>query len=210
MKAALYARVSTNEQSVENQLAETRRLAEVRGWSAVEYIDHAVSGTRESRPALDRLLKDAKRRRFDVLVVWRLDRLGRSLSHLVRLLDELTALGIAFVSLNESIDTSTPAGRLQLHLLAAFAQFERERIVERVRAGIARARSKGTRLGRPKAAIPVERLAAVAGLPVDAAAAALGISRSTLKRWRKGVQKSPCTEPQVSPRIAADLDTLIA
>jgi DNA invertase Pin-like site-specific DNA recombinase len=173
----------------------------VRDWSTREYVDQAVSGTRESRPALDRLVKDAKRRRFEVLVVWRLDRLGRSLSHLIRLLDELTALGVGFVSLNESIETGTPAGRLQLHLLAAFAQFERERIVERVKAGIARARSKGTRLGRPKADVPVEQVAAVRHLRVEEAAKVLGVSRSTLKRWRRAVQKTPASAARVSPRI---------
>lgn len=204
MKAALYARVSTNDQFVESQLVETRRYAEARGWPVVEYVDQAVSGTRESRPALDRLVKDAKRRRFDVLVVWRLDRLGRSLKHLVTLLDEFHSLGVDFVSLGEGIDATTPAGKLQMHVLAAIAEFERGRIVERVKAGIARARAKGTRLGRPKAQVPVERVAAVAHLAVAEAARVLGVSRSTLKRWRKGVQKTPVSAASVSPRIGPD------
>jgi DNA invertase Pin-like site-specific DNA recombinase len=165
----------------------------------MEYVDAGVSGTRETRPALDRLVKDAKRRRFEVLVVWRLDRLGRSLSHLIRLLDELTALGVAFVSLNESIDTGTPAGRLQLHLLAAFAQFEKERIVERVRAGLARARAKGTRLGRPMAQVPVARLAKVAHLPNPDAAEVLGVSLATVKRWRRA-QKTLSSSGSLSPQ----------
>ena len=117
MKAALYCRVSTFEQTTENQRLELNRYCEARGWTATEYLDEGVSGAKESRPALDRLLTDARRRRFDTLVVWKLDRLGRNLRHLILLLDELSALGVAFVSLNEGIDTTTPAGRLQMHLL---------------------------------------------------------------------------------------------
>src|SRR5712671_3010348 len=101
------------------------------------------------RPALDQLVTDARRRRFDVLVCWRLDRLGRSLRHLITLLEELQALGIAFVSLNEGIDATTPAGKLQMHILGAIAEFERARIAERVKAGLRRARADGKRLGRP-------------------------------------------------------------
>src|SRR5688500_13660895 len=155
MKAAIYARVSTLDQEPENQLAELRRYIEARGWTAVEYVDHGVSGTKERRPALDRLLSDAKRRRFDVLVCWRLDRLGRNLKHLVTLIEELQSLGIAFVSLGEGIDCTTPAGKLQLHILAALAEFERERIRERVLAGLQRARNQGKRLGRPKTRPPI-------------------------------------------------------
>src|SRR5690242_6182990 len=110
MRAAIYARVSTLDQEPENQLAELRRYVNARGWILVrEYTDHGVSGAKESRPALDTLLRDARRRRFDALVVWRLDRLGRSLRHLVLLLEETQALGVAFVSLAEGIDCTTPA-----------------------------------------------------------------------------------------------------
>ena len=109
-----------------------------------------MSGAKDRRPALDQLLTDAKRRRFDVLVCWRLDRLGRNLKHLITLLEELQALGVAFVSLAEGIDATTPAGKLQMHILGAIAEFERGRIVERVRAGLARARAQGKRLGRPR------------------------------------------------------------
>src|SRR5829696_1343263 len=180
MRAAIYARVSTLEQEPENQLRELRHYVEARGWQAVEFIDKGVSGARESRPALDQLVADAKRRRFDVVVVWRLDRLGRNLRHLILLLDELTALGVAFVSLNEGIDTSTPAGRLQLHLLGAISQFERERIQERVCAGLARAKAHGQRLGRPR----VQPLGAnaPAGLSVREAAVLWGVSKSTAAR----------------------------
>ncbi len=191
MKAAIYARVSTFDQEPENQLQELRRYAEARGWTGREYVDRGVSGSKDRRPALDTLVSDAKRRRFDVLVCWRLDRLGRNLRHLVTLIDELNALGIGFASLGEGIDTATPAGRLQLHILAALAEFERARIQERVRAGLARARAQGVRLGRPSARVPVERVRDVGGLSVEAAAVALGVSRSTVKRWRRQVQQSP-------------------
>src|SRR4249920_2161746 len=149
-RAAIYARVSTLEQTSENQLVEVRRYVELRGWSITEYVDEGVSGTKDRRPALDQLVRDAKRRRFDVVVCWRLDRLGRNLKHLITLLEDFQALGIAFVSLAEGIDATTPAGRLQMHILGAIAEFERERIRERVRAGLVRARSQGKRLGRPR------------------------------------------------------------
>src|SRR6266699_3591089 len=113
MKAAIYARVSTVDQEPENQLQELRRYVEARGWSAVEYTDEGVSGAKDRRPALDQMLIDAKRRKLDVVVCWRLDRLGRNLRHLVTLIDELQSLGVAFVSLGEGIDCMTPAGKLQ-------------------------------------------------------------------------------------------------
>ena len=182
-RAAIYARVSTLDQEPENQLAELRRYVAARGWTATEFVDRGVSGTRDRRPALDRLIRDAKRRKFDVLICWRLDRLGRSLKHLVTLLDELGALGVAFVSLGEGIDCTTPAGRLQLHILAALAEFERARIAERVRAGLARARTNGTRLGRPEKVVPESVLTAVRGLPIREAAKRLGVSPSTAHRW---------------------------
>ena len=149
-----------------------------------------------SAPALKELVRDAKLRRFDVLVCWRLDRLGRSLKHLVTLLDELHELGVAFVSLGEGIDCTTPAGRLQLHILAALAQFERERIAERVRAGLARVRREGQRLGRPPVQITPDALNSVRGLPVREAARRLGVSRSTAHRvlaedLMEGVSQKP-------------------
>jgi DNA invertase Pin-like site-specific DNA recombinase len=183
MKAAIYARVSTVDQEPENQLRELRRYVEARGWSPVEYTDRGVSGAKDRRPALDQLLADARRRRFDVVVCWRLDRLGRNLRHLITLLDDLQALGVAFVSLAEGIDATTPAGKLQMHILGAIAEFERGRIVERVRAGLARAKAQGTRLGRPRRRIDPDQLAGVAGLPEREAARRLGIPRSTLQRW---------------------------
>ena len=188
IRAAVYARVSTVDQEPENQLQELRRYVHARSWpAAVEYVDHGVSGAKDRRPALDRLIRDATRRRFDVLICWRLDRLGRSLEHLVTLLDELQALGVAFVSLGEGIDCTTPAGRLQLHILAALAEFEKSRIAERVRAGLARVRANGTRLGRPRAVVPAAKLAAVSHLSTREAAGQLRVSVSTLKRWRRAL-----------------------
>ena len=181
MRAAIYARVSTLEQEPENQLAELRRYVEARGWTAVaEFTDRGVSGSKEKRLALDQLVADAKRRKVDVVVCWRLDRLGRNLKHLIGLLDELAALGVSFVSLAEGIDATTPAGKLQMHLLGAIAEFERERIRERVLAGLQRAKAQGKRLGRPRL-----RPAAVVvpGGTVRAAASEWGVSKSTAARW---------------------------
>ena len=184
MRAAIYARVSTLDQEPENQLQELRRYVHARSWpAAVEYVDHGVSGAKDRRPALDRLIRDATRRRFDVLICWRLDRLGRSLKHLVTLLDELQALGVGFVSLGEGIDLQTPAGRLQLHILAALAEFERARIVERVQAGLQRAKRQGRTLGRPQRIISRFQLARVEGLSTREAAKVLGVPRSTLQRY---------------------------
>ena len=180
MRAALYARVSTFDQEPENQLQELRRYIEARTWTAQEYVDRGVSGAKDRRPALDQLITDAKRRRFDVLVCWRLDRLGRNLKHLVTLLEELQAVGVAFVSLGEGIDCTTPAGKLQLHILAALAEFERDRIRERVLAGLQRARAQGKRLGRPRAR---PATMAIPGGSVREAARRWGVSKSTAARW---------------------------
>ena len=181
MKAAIYARVSTSDQTCENQLTELRRYCSARQWTVFrEYLDRGISGSKDRRPALDELIIDGKCRRFDVLVCWRLDRLGRNLRHLILLLDELAALDVAFVSLQEGIDATTPAGRLQLHVLAAIAEFERDRIGERVRAGLDRARVQGKRLGRPRLARPGID---VPGGSVRAAARVWGVSKSTAARW---------------------------
>jgi len=125
MIAAIYARVSTLEQNPDNQLVELRRYTAARGWTATEFIDRGVSGATVRRPALDALLHAARRRKIDVVVCWRFDRLGRNLKHLITMLDELQALVVAFVSLNECVDGTTPAGKLQMHILGAIAEFER-------------------------------------------------------------------------------------
>jgi DNA invertase Pin-like site-specific DNA recombinase len=169
-----------------------RKFCLARGWHVRrEFVDQGVSGSKDRRPALDQLAAEARRRRFDVLVCWRLDRLGRNLRHLILMLDELQALGVGFVSLSEGIDATTPAGRLQLHVLGAIAEFERARIAERVRAGLARAKSHGVRLGRPVETVPTDRLATVKGLSVRKAAKLLGVSRSTAQRWLAVSRESP-------------------
>jgi DNA invertase Pin-like site-specific DNA recombinase len=183
VRAAIYARVSTLDQEPENQLRELRRFAEARGWTTTEFVDHGVSGGRDRRPALDELLRAARRRRIDIVLCWKLDRLGRNLKHLVTLLDELQSLGVAFVSLAEGIDATTPAGKLQMHILAAIAEFERGRLAERVVLGLERARAQGVRLGRPKKLVPLDQVEAVRHLPVKQAASRLGVSLATAYRW---------------------------
>jgi DNA invertase Pin-like site-specific DNA recombinase len=180
---------SAQRKTCENQLLELRRYCGARGWQATEYVDNGISGAKDKRPALDALLKDTKRRQFDVLVCWRFDRLGRNLRHLVTMLEDLNHVGVAFVSLGEGIDCTTPAGKLQLHILAALAEFERERIRERVVAGLARVRSKGQRLGRPERSVPEATLAPVRGLRIREAAKRLGVSPATAHRWLS--QKTP-------------------
>ena len=159
-RVALYARVSTrNGQSPENQIQALCEVASRKGWQIVDqYVDHGVSGAkgRDKRPEFDRLLKDATRRKFDVLMVWSVDRLGRSLQDLVLFLGEIHANGVDLYLHVQGVDTTTPAGRALFQMLAVFAEFERSIIQERIHAGLARARTKGVRLGRPPAA---ERLA---------------------------------------------------
>jgi DNA invertase Pin-like site-specific DNA recombinase len=157
-KVAIYARVSTDDQDCGLQLSALRDYCQARGWEVIdEYVDNGVSGMKVRRPEFDRLMNDARVRRFDSIVVWKLDRFGRSLAHLVQMTQELTALGIRFIAITQNIDTdqSNPAATLLLHLMAAFAQFEREMIRERVCAGLARAKKHGTRSGKPIGAAPV-------------------------------------------------------
>jgi DNA invertase Pin-like site-specific DNA recombinase len=151
MRVALYSRISTHIQTTDGQLDELRSYCERRQWTiAVEYTDEGVSGSKESRPGLNQLLADAKRRRFDAVLVYRYDRFARSLRQLVNALCEFDALGIHFISLHEGIDTSTPNGRLVFGIFGSIAEFERELIRSRVRSGIAAARARGKRIGRPR------------------------------------------------------------
>ena len=160
MRAALYARVSTHAgQSPQMQLAELRTYCQRRGWEiAGEYVDVGISGAKERRPELDRLLADCRRRRPDAVVVYRYDRFARSLRQLVNALCDFDALGIQFVSLHEGVDTSTPNGRLVFGIFASIAEFERELIRERVRSGMAAARARGARIGRPRKPVDADKV----------------------------------------------------
>jgi DNA invertase Pin-like site-specific DNA recombinase len=184
LRVALYGRVSTLDkgQDVNLQLNELREYGERRGWKiAGEYVD-SVSGAKESRPELNRLMADAKKRKFDVIAVWKLDRFGRSLKHLVLTLADLESLGIAFVSLREGFDLSTPSGRLMFHIIGAMAEFERNLIRERVRAGMAHARAKGRKLGRTRIHVDMAAVEArrARGESLRAIARDLGVSAALL------------------------------
>ena len=155
---ALYARVSTLDQNCEVQLEDLRRYASQRFGRSYEFVDTGVSGTQRSRPQLDALMSDARKRLFDVVLVWKFDRFARSVKHLVDSLEEFRALGVDFISYTENVDTTTPSGQLLFHVVSAVAQFERDLIAERVRAGIAHARAMGKRIVRPRAPIDVEEV----------------------------------------------------
>ncbi len=188
-KVALYVRCSTSQQNLDNQRLELKEYCAARKWQATEFSD-VISGSTDKRPGLDAMLRDARRRRFEAVVVWSLDRAGRSLPHLIALIDELQSLGIGFISLREGVDLSTAAGRLQLHILGALASFERERLRERVLCGLARARAQGKRLGRQPHDISADRLASVEHLSVREAAKALGVSYSVVSRRRALLRKA--------------------
>jgi DNA invertase Pin-like site-specific DNA recombinase len=196
LNTAIYARVSTlNGQDPEMQLRELREYCQRRGWTIVaEYIDAGISGAKEKRPELDRLLTDAHRRSFDAVVVWRFDRFARSVSHLLRALETFGSLGIEFVSLSEQVDTSTPAGKLVFTVLGAVAELERCLIAERVRAGLRNARAKGKRLGRPRSGVDASEIKRLRGQGASwrAVGAALGVSAATaLHRSGKGRLEIP-------------------
>ncbi|HEX2714600.1 MAG TPA: recombinase family protein [Candidatus Acidoferrales bacterium] len=151
MRTAIYARVSTTaHQSVEMQLRDLRELADRRGFEVVdEYCDEGVSGAKNSRPGLNHMLTDAEMGKFSIILVWKLDRLGRSLVHLVRLMEDFRRLGIELVSFSEGLDFTTTTGKLLFQIISAFAEFERDCIRERVRAGMRNAKAKGKHIGRP-------------------------------------------------------------
>jgi DNA invertase Pin-like site-specific DNA recombinase len=203
MKAAIYARVSTanNGQDPTMQTRELREYCECRGWTvAGEYVDIGISGTKEKRPELDRLMGDAHRRRFDAVVVWKFDRFARSVSHLLRALEAFKAQGIDFVSYSEQMDTSTPAGKMVFTVLGAVAELERSLIVERVRAGLRNAKAKGKSLGRPRLAVDAARIAALRsqGLSWAKIGEQLGLGEGTVRRTEhppKNPSKSPLQLP---------------
>ena len=151
MKVTLYTRVSTQDQSVEMQLSDLRKFCDQRGFEVYrEYSDEGVSGTRERRPSLDELMRHARKRKFDAVLCWRFDRFARSTKHLITALDEFRHLGIEFISYRENIDTSNPLRKAAFTIVSAIAELERNIIIERVKAGIRRAKENGKRLGRPR------------------------------------------------------------
>ena len=185
MRVALYARCSTADQSVDLQLDGLRDYARMRGFTLVEeYVDEGISGARSRRPALDQLLAAAHRRRFDGVLIWKLDRLARSVRHLVNVAADLESLGIDLIVLDQGIDTSTSAGRFLFHTLGAVGELERDLIRERTVAGLAAAKRRGKRLGRPRVHVPRAKAHALLaeGRSVSEVARSLGIARSTLQR----------------------------
>ncbi len=185
MKAALYLRVSTLDQNPDSQRHDLEQMAAQRGLEIVErYVDHGVSGTRVRRPALDRMMSDARHGRFDVVMVWASDRMARSVKHFVEVLSELDHLRIAYISYRESIDTSGPLGRAVMIIVAAIAELERSLIVERVRAGMRRARLEGRHIGRrpldlDRAAIIRDR---ARGMSLGQLAKSYQVGRTTIRR----------------------------
>jgi len=191
LRAAIYLRVSTSEQTVENQQRELEAAAAARGWSVVAvYADEGISGAkgRDRRPQLDLMLKDAVRHRFDVVMVWAVDRLGRSLPDLVGSMQELHAAKVDLFMLQQGIDTTTPGGRAMFGMLGVFAEFERSMIQARVNAGLDRARAKGVKLGRRPIAPNVEaaiRARLATGTGMLKIAAELGVGSGTVQRVKR-------------------------
>jgi DNA invertase Pin-like site-specific DNA recombinase len=195
-RVALYARVSTSNghQDPEMQLRELREFAEHRGLSVIgEYVDR-MTGSKDSRPSLNRLMADASQRKFDVVLVWKLDRFGRSLRHLVNAIAELEALGVVFVSFRDNLDLTTPSGRLMFHVISAMAEFERALIQERVRAGLRNARAKGKKLGRPRADVRESEIDALraSGASWRTIAKETGFGVGTVHRIAQGRSKILC------------------
>ena len=193
-RVALYARVSTKDQSTDSQLLDLRRYVRERGWNVYrEFVDEGISGTKDSRPDLNELMNDAKKRRFDVVLVWRFDRFARSTKHLILALEEFKNLGIDFVSYQENIDTSSPLGSAIFTIISAVAQLERDIIAERVKAGLRRARENGKKLGRPKgSALDIERVHSLRteGLSLQQIAKELNTSKTTVSRLLGAFRKT--------------------
>jgi DNA invertase Pin-like site-specific DNA recombinase len=183
------------------QTRELEQFAEARGWRLVDsYLDLGISGSKDKRPELDRLMADAHRRKFDVVIVWKFDRFARSVSHLLRALETFNALGISFVSLSEQMDTTTPAGKMVFTVLGAVAELERSLIAERVRAGLRNARAKGKTLGRPRVfvdALQIARLRA-SGASWPSIARQLGVSVGTVFKTAHSLSKIPTKDPTAS------------
>ena len=202
MRAAIYARVSTNNgQDPQMQIRELREYCKRRGWDIEgEYVDAGISGAKEHRPQLDMLLAVCRRRRVDAVVVYRYDRFARSLRQLVNALEEFRSLGIEFISLHEGVDTSTPNGRLVFGIFASIAEFERELIRDRVKSGIAAAKSRGKTLGRPRVSVDTTRIAALraSGRSWPKIAAELGVSVGTVYQTAQKLSKTPAKKLAVN------------
>ena len=183
-RAAIYTRISTGEQNADLQTSELPEFCERRGWHMAETYSDVMTGAKDKRPALDRLMADARRGKFNVVAVWRFDRFARSTSHLLRALEEFAALGIDFVSVTEAIDTSTPAGRMVFTVLGAVAELERSIIRERVIAGQRAAKNRGVKFGRPVVAVDTAQVRRLRdnGLSWRAIAAQTGMTKDTLRR----------------------------
>ena len=195
-RVALYARVSTKhtDQNPETQLIALREFAGLRGFGvADEYVDVGISGSKEKRPALDRLMTDARQRKIDAVLVARFDRFARSTRHLVLALEEFQTLGVDFISLSESVDTSTPMGKMVFTVIAAVAELERSLIRERVAMGIQRARKEGKTLGRPRVQVDAKRVARLRthGHSWRQITDLLGVSKGTAQRAVAGLPKNP-------------------
>jgi len=185
VKVALYARVSTEGQDPEVQLGALRAHVANRGWQLVEeFVDRGFSGARERRPALDRLMRAAWGGQFQAVLVWRFDRFARSVKHLVSALDTFRSMNVAFISLQEQLDTSSPIGQAMFTIIGAMAQLERDIIGERVTAGLERARARGQRLGRPRVQVDLETIRQLQrdGYSLGAIARRIQCSRATLRR----------------------------
>ncbi|PYV51571.1 MAG: resolvase [Acidobacteria bacterium] len=197
-RAALYVRVSTVDQHPETQLHDLRQFAAQRGLQIVqEYVDHGFCGARARRPALDRMMEDARRHRFDVLLVWSCDRLARSTKHLVQTLDELSGFGIQFLSQREAIDTEGPLGRAIIVIVSAMAELERCIIIERLRAGMRRARLEGRQIGRARLDVNREQVVhdRRSGMSLTHVAKKHGISRASVCRITKQSALTPASLP---------------
>lgn len=194
MRCALYLRVSTSDQTVENQRRELERIARERGWEITAYYaDEGISGSKgvKDRPGLDKMLKEAGQK-FDVIMAWAIDRLGRSLKDLLSTIESLESVGCNLYLHQQQIDTTTPMGKLIFQVTGAFAEFERSMIIERVKAGMDRARAQGKHLGRP-ATVPTQEIAELLALGFGKAETArmVGVHVSTVKRIDK-LPHAPC------------------
>lgn len=199
LRVALYARVSTSDQDCSQQLRDLREYAAARGWTVQgEYVDNGHSGAKDTRPALNRLMAAARTRKIDAIITWKIDRWGRSMPHFVASVQELRSLGVRFIAVTQAIDTdeSNPAAKLMLNMLAAFSEFERELIVERTRAGLARARREGRIGGRPALVLNRERIARLdeEGYTMREIGEEMGISAASVCRILKAYRRTRLRE----------------